>query len=66
MSTELEIAMPDEVPVMTLPRVAFFPQALLPLPILEPRYRCMLAEIGTLRVQKKLQGGLGDDDIGAN
>jgi len=45
MSTELEITMPEEVPVMTLRKVAFFPQALLPLHIFEPRYRQMLTEV---------------------
>ncbi len=30
---------------MTLPRIAFFPQALLPLNIFEPRYRLMLREV---------------------
>jgi Lon protease-like protein len=43
--TELEIVMPEEVPVMTLPSVAFFPQALLPLHIFESRYREMLTEV---------------------
>ena len=38
----MEITLPDEVPVMTLPNVTFFPQALLPLHIFEPRYRQML------------------------
>ncbi|HMD62169.1 MAG TPA: LON peptidase substrate-binding domain-containing protein [Opitutaceae bacterium] len=42
---ELEIRVPDEVPVMTLPNVAFFPQALLPLHIFEPRYRHMLRDV---------------------
>ena len=42
---ELEITVPDEVPVMTLPNVAFFPQALLPLHIFEPRYRKMLRDV---------------------
>lgn len=41
---EMEIVVPDQVPVMTLPDVAFFPQALLPLHIFEPRYREMLAD----------------------
>jgi len=40
----LEIVVPEEVPVMTLPNIAFFPQALLPLHIFEPRYRQMLAD----------------------
>jgi Lon protease-like protein len=35
---------PLEVPVMTLPNVTLFPQALLPLYIFEPRYRQMLAD----------------------
>lgn len=42
---EMEIVLPDEVPVMTLPNLAFFPQALLPLHIFEPRYRAMLREV---------------------
>lgn len=36
--------LPREVPVMTLPDVTLFPQALLPLYIFEPRYRQMLAD----------------------
>ncbi len=43
-SMEIEISLPDEVAVMTLPGVAFFPQALLPLHIFEPRYRQMLRD----------------------
>ena len=42
---EVEIQVPEEVPVMTLPNVAFFPQALLPLRIFEPRYRRMLRDV---------------------
>jgi Lon protease-like protein len=42
---EVEIQVPDEVPVMTLPNLAFFPQALLPLHIFEPRYRRMLHDV---------------------
>ncbi len=42
---EMEIMVPEEVPVMTLPNLAFFPQALLPLHIFEPRYRQMLREV---------------------
>ena len=42
---EMEITLPDEVAVMTLPGVAFFPQALLPLHIFEPRYRQMLKDV---------------------
>ena len=45
MPVELEINLPDEVPVMTLPNIAFFPQALLPLHIFEPRYRQMLSDV---------------------
>ena len=36
--------LPLEVPVMTLPNVILFPQAMVPLFIFEPRYRKMLAE----------------------
>jgi Lon protease-like protein len=42
---DMEIVLPDEVAVMTLPGVAFFPQALMPLHIFEPRYRQMLKEV---------------------
>jgi ATP-dependent Lon protease len=42
---EMEITLPSEVPVMTLPNIAFFPQALLPLHIFEPRYRQMLRDV---------------------
>lgn len=42
---EMEIVVPDEVPVMTLPRVVFFPQTLMPLHIFEPRYRQMLGQV---------------------
>jgi len=42
---EMEIVLPDEVPVMTLPNTAFFPQALMPLHIFEPRYREMLRDV---------------------
>ncbi|MES2692275.1 MAG: LON peptidase substrate-binding domain-containing protein [Verrucomicrobiota bacterium] len=41
----MEITLPDEVPVMTLPHTAFFPQALMPLHIFEPRYRHMLRDV---------------------
>ena len=41
---EMEITIPGQVAVMTLPDVAFFPQALMPLHIFEPRYRQMLKE----------------------
>jgi len=42
---ELEIVLPEEVPAMTLPNVAFFPQAMMPLHIFEPRYREMLKDV---------------------
>jgi Lon protease-like protein len=42
---EMEITLPNEVPVMTLPNTAFFPQALMPLHIFEPRYRQMLTDV---------------------
>ncbi|MCU0791924.1 MAG: LON peptidase substrate-binding domain-containing protein [Opitutaceae bacterium] len=41
---EIEITLPEEIAVMTLPGMAFFPQALLPLHIFEPRYRQMLSD----------------------
>jgi ATP-dependent Lon protease len=43
-SMEMEITLPDEMAIMTLPGVTFFPQALMPLHIFEPRYRQMLKE----------------------
>lgn len=36
---------PETLPVMTLPHTVFFPQALLPLHIFEPRYREMLGDV---------------------
>ncbi len=36
---------PETVPVMTLPNTVFFPQALLPLHIFEPRYQEMLRDV---------------------
>jgi len=36
--------LPPEIPVMILPNVTLFPQAMLPLYIFEPRYRRMLAD----------------------
>lgn len=42
---EMEITLPEEIAVMTLPELTFFPQALLPLHIFEPRYRAMLADV---------------------
>jgi len=41
----MDIRLPDEVPVMTLPNCVFFPQALMPLHIYEPRYRRMLKDV---------------------
>ncbi|HEX2099960.1 MAG TPA: LON peptidase substrate-binding domain-containing protein [Candidatus Synoicihabitans sp.] len=41
----MEIVLPEEIAVMTLPDVTFFPQALLPLHIFEPRYRQMLTDV---------------------
>ncbi len=41
---EMKINVPDEVPVMTLPETALFPQALMPLHIFEPRYQQMLRD----------------------
>lgn len=41
----MEITLPENVAVMTLPNVAFFPQAVMPLHIFEERYREMLREI---------------------
>jgi ATP-dependent Lon protease len=42
---EMEITLPDEVPVMTLAQATLFPQALMPLHIFEPRYRAMLRDV---------------------
>ena len=42
---EMEIVVPDELPIMTLHGLAFFPQALLPLHIFEPRYREMIRDV---------------------
>ncbi len=42
---ETEIIVPEEIGVMTLPDVAFFPQALMPLHIFEERYRLMLRNV---------------------
>ena len=36
---------PEIIPVMTLPNTVFFPQALLPLHIFEPRYQQMLRDV---------------------
>lgn len=42
---ESPVRLPALVPVMALPGVALFPEALLPLRIFEPRYRQMLAAV---------------------
>ena len=42
---ETEIVVPNQIAVMTLPEVALFPQALMPLHIFEPRYRLMLRKV---------------------
>ena len=42
---ELDITLPEELPVMTLSNVTLFPQALMPLHIFEPRYRQMLTDV---------------------
>lgn len=42
---ELDITLPEQLPVMTLPNVTLFPQALMPLHIFEPRYRQMLKDV---------------------
>jgi ATP-dependent Lon protease len=42
---DMEITLPDEVPAMTLANTVFFPQALMPLHIFEPRYREMLRDV---------------------
>jgi len=39
------IAIPAEIPVMTLPGAVFFPKTVIPLRIFEPRYRQMLADV---------------------
>ncbi|MDX2187708.1 MAG: LON peptidase substrate-binding domain-containing protein [Opitutaceae bacterium] len=41
---EVELELPETVPVMTLANVAFFPGAVMPLHIFEPRYRTMLKD----------------------
>lgn len=41
---EMEITLPEEMAVMTLPELTLFPQALLPLHIFETRYKTMLAD----------------------
>ena len=40
----MDMDLPDEVSIMTLPNAILFPQALLPLYIFEPRYRAMLKD----------------------
>jgi Lon protease-like protein len=39
----VQVALPDQAPVMVLPSTVLFPHALMPLYIFEPRYRAMLA-----------------------
>jgi|TARA_B110000037_G_scaffold221312_1_gene291832 ATP-dependent Lon protease len=41
----LEVKIPDKVPAMILQQTVFFPQAILPLHIFEPRYRQMLSDV---------------------
>jgi Lon protease-like protein len=41
----MKLSLPTNLPVMTLPEMVFFPQALLPLHIFEPRYRLMLRDV---------------------
>lgn len=41
----MELAIPKQLPVMTLSGVSLFPKALVPLYIFEPRYRQMLADV---------------------
>ena len=41
----MNLSVPNTVPVMTLPHTVFFPEALLPLHIFEPRYREMLRDV---------------------
>lgn len=43
--TEMEITVPEDVPVMTLANTTFFPQALMPLHIFETRYQSMLRDV---------------------
>jgi len=40
----MEMELPEEVGIMTLPNAILFPQALLPLYVFEPRYRAMLKQ----------------------
>ena len=42
---DMEISLPNAIPVMTLPDTVLFPQALLPLHIFEPRYQQMLRDV---------------------
>jgi len=42
---EISFEIPGRLPVMTLPDVAFFPQALMPLFIFEERYQAMLQDV---------------------
>lgn len=63
---EMDITLPDEVPLMTLPNTTFFPQALLPLHIFEPRYRHMLRDVlasNRLFAVAKINQDLGDPAV---
>lgn len=58
---------PETVPVMTLPNTVFFPQALLPLHIFEPRYRRMLRDVlasNRLLAIARLDSAAGDPAAG--
>jgi len=58
------IAIPEEIPVMTLPEAVLFPQAMMPLHIFEPRYQQMLAEV--LESHRLFAvAGLSDEEAGA-
>ena len=61
---EMEITLPDAVPVMTLATTAFFPQALMPLRIFEQRYLGMAkaclrdeAPFGVCRIREGAEVG---------
>ncbi len=41
------VSIPDVIPIFPLPNVVFFPDTYLPLHIFEPRYRDMIADVGT-------------------
>lgn len=60
---DLEINLPEVVPAMTLPNAVFFPQALMPLHIFEPRYRHMLKDV---LASNRLFAVVGLDNARAN